>query len=331
MHRPSYVIVAVVFAVLLAASGCSSAEDRAAKARIFSPEDPPKVLQAAAQTLDARKLDRDPAGLDRILSIPAAEAVARIGPHVQDAKVSFRWSRSDKDVKLSEERHVALGPDGDFHVRIENDERQGMEWIKLDGVSYTRSRYGRFRERRRDRGSSEHVVASAYDSLATFHDLVHGAMKLSPKGEGTVEGRKVVQYTVSLGEPRKDEGEAALPPVVFPKNGPDSDTTLRLAAAKEGRPSAASGTLRIDAETGVPLGADLEATLVVPAAEGRPEAHLELSIHLEVRGVGKDPKIAVPEHLDDAPRPPGVVATLRAYGLEKAPEKPEAAEPADED
>jgi len=393
--------IACTLLLALPLFACSSAEDRAAKARIFSPEDPPKVLLAAAEKLEPGKAAKDSKVLDRILSISADEARARIGPHVQSTTVEFRWVRdaedddgSDREVKLAEDRYVALGAANDFHVRIENDERQGMEWVKIDGVSYARSRYARFRERRRDRGSSEHVVASAYATLEAFNELVHGGMVLTPAGEETFEGRRAIKYELSLGPLRKIETSKALPPVEYPKGGPDLDTALRLAALEEGRPSAVTGTLTLDQETGVPLAADLRATVKVPAgtialqapteakgtdgpsedespadtderaADGAPSgtaaaeqdeaaaevaekpsatgtseverlrhgAELELSVRLLLSGIGKDPGLRIPEHIEDAPRPPGVVATLRAYGLEeqKAPaETP--SEPEDEE
>ncbi|HEY0840254.1 MAG TPA: hypothetical protein VGD74_08710, partial [Vulgatibacter sp.] len=319
-----------VFAAAL--SSCSSAEDRAAKERIFSPEDPPKVLLAAAEKLDPARLPKDAALRDRVFSISAEEARARIGPHEQKTHVEFRWTGGNREVKLAEDRSVALAGADDFHVRIENDERQGMEWIRIGGTSYTRSRWAKFRERRRDRGSSDHVVASAYSALDTFRDLVHGAIRMEPAGDAVVGGRRALRFTVGLGEPRVQAGEAKLPKIVFPKDGPDPDTALRLAAAATAKPTALSGTISVDAATAVPLEADLRATIEVPAdADGQGAATLVLSLRLDVPA--QAPKLAVPEHMEDAPRPPGVVATLRAYGFEKEAEKKaeEAAEPPDEE
>ncbi len=312
------IAAALILAAALGGSACSSPEDQAAKARIFSPEDPPKVLQAAAEELAADDLDDDAALVDRVFAISAQEAAARVGPHVQKARVSFRWSRGGSEVSLTEDRFVALGKGGDFHARVENDEKQGMEWVKVDGVSYARSRYAKFRERRRDRGSSEHVVASAYSTLSTFRDWVHGAMRLTPAGTTTVGGRKAVKYTVALGEVQERESENPLPDVVFPKGGPDDDTKLRITALEQGKPQSVSGTLVVDAETAVPLQADLKAAVAVPAEGG--EARLELAMRLDVEGIGKAPSIKAPEHIEDAPRPPGVVATLEAYGIPRAAE-----------
>lgn len=310
------IATALILAAALGGAACSSPEDQAAKARIFSPEDPPKVLQAAAEALDSSDLGDDRELVERVFAISAQEAVARVGPHVQKAKVSFKWSGGGREVDLAEERTVTLGKGGDFHVRIENDEKQGMEWVKVKGVSYARSRYAKFRERRRDRGSSEHVVASAYSTLSTFRDWVHGALRLTPAGSTTVGGRKAVKYTVALGEAKPAEADEKLPEIAFPKGGPDSDTALRLAALEKGKPQSVSGTLVIDEATAVPLQADLKATVLV--AGEKDQAKLDLAVRLDVDGLGKEPAIAMPEHIEDAPRPPGVVATMKAYGIPRA-------------
>ena len=313
---------ALIALAALGTAACSSEEDQAAKARIFSPEDPPKVLQAAAEKLDAGALHSDRELVDRVFAISAQEAAARIGPHQQKAKISFRWSAGDKEVSLAEERMVALGTGGDFHARIDNDEKQGMEWVKVDGNSYARSRYAQFRERRRDRGSSEHVVASAYATLSTFRDWVHGAMALTNAGETTVAGRKAIKYRVALGEAREKALAAPLPEGVFPKGGPDADTKLRLEAIEKGRPQSVTGTLVVDAATAVPLQADLQAAVVVPGEQG--ESRLELTVKLDVEK--HDGTIEIPKHIEDAPRPPGVVATLKAYGIPRAGAEEAAAE-----
>ncbi|HWV38520.1 MAG TPA: hypothetical protein VN033_08575 [Vulgatibacter sp.] len=316
---------------ILLVSACTSAEDRAAKERIFSPEDPPRVLLAARERLDPARLPKDAALRERVFSMHAEEARARFGPHEQKVRVSFRWSDGEREVKLTEDRSVALAGRDDFHVVVENDERQGMEWVRVDGTSYTRSRWAKFRERRRDRGSSDHVVASAYSTLQTFHDLVHGAIRLDAAGEATVGGRRALRFDASLGEARAAAKDSTLPPPVYPKDGPDPDTALRLAAAKNARPVSLAGTIAVDAATAVPLEADLKATIEVPAdAEGKGAATLDLSVRLDVAEGA--PRVAVPEHMEDAPRPPGVVATLRAYGFGKEPpQADEPAEPPDEE
>lgn len=293
---------------------CTNPENRAAKERIFSPEDPPKVLLAARETLEADRLHESRPLLDRILAISAQEAVARLGPHRQRAEVRFSWKTGKRRTALREERFVALGRDGDFHVRIENDEDQGMEWVRHGGISYVRSRYAPFRERRRDRGASEHILADAYASLADMARVSQGALRLSSPQKAEVAGRNALRYAVDLGSPYRAD-TADLPPLQLPKDGPDEDTRLRLLAAQESVPRSLSGHLVVDEETGVPLEAKLRGTSSLQV-EGEEESTLEWSLELHVENIGRDPGVKVPEHLEDAPRPPGVVATLRAYGLD---------------
>lgn len=313
------VVAPLLAAALLPALGCgacSSPEDRAAKERIFSAEDPPRVLRAAAEPLDAGRLAADAGLLDRVLGISAQEAAARLGPHVQKAKVNFTWTLGDKTVSLAETRTVELGKDGDFHLLLENDQGQGMEWYRVAGESFARNRYAPLRERRRDRGSSEHVVASGYGSLATAYDVVQRSFALTPAGTATHRGRPVVKYQVGLGKPHGRAELEGLPERVFPKGGPDTDTALRLEALEQGVPMRIDGVLYVDQATAVPVRADLEAEVKVAGAQG--EARLVLAVDLDVEGIGKEAKIAVPEHLADEPRPPGVVSTLDAYGLPRA-------------
>lgn len=291
---------------------CTNAEDRAAKKRIFSPEDPPKVLQASQEPLQPESLHERPAMAERILSISALEAAFRIGPHRQEVETRFRWKRGERTLSLAEKRRVDVDPGGDFHVLVENDQRQGMEWVRVDGTSYARSRYAKFRERRRDRGSSEHVLEEAYRSLPSFYRLVHGAMKFTPSGPETLEGREALRYEVGLG-PKRERRDDALPKVAFPEGGPDEDTRLRLHALEAGVAKGISGTLWVDRSTGVPLKADLEAKIEVPDEAG--QAELFFSVKLTTSKIGGPLGIEVPEHLEDAPRPPGPVAALEAYGL----------------
>lgn len=329
-------LVAVALVPAFGCGACSSPEDRAAKERIFSPEDPPRVLRAAAEPLDAGQLAGEPERLDRVLGISAGEAAARLGPHVQKAQVAFTWTLGDRTVALKEHRTVALGQGGDFHVVLENDGGQGMEWYRVGGISYARNRYAPLRERRRDRGSSEHVVNSGYGALETFYDVAHRAFRLTPEGTASHRGRPAVKYRVGLGEARAAADQEGLPEVVFPKGGPDADTALRLEVIEKGVPTRLDGVLYVDQATAVPVRADLEAEVKVPGASG--EARLVLTVDLDVEGVGKAPAIVVPDHLGDEPRPPGVVSVLDAYGLPRANPREEkkdgegeaAAEPEDE-
>lgn len=316
---------------------CAAEEDKAAKKRIFSPEDPPRVLLAAREELDATALGEDPTLAARVLRMPGQEAVARLGTHVQRGRTTMRWATEGREIRLEETRSVTVRPGGDFHVLVENDADQGMEWMRLGGVSYSRSRFAPWRERRRDRGSSEDVLASGYATLADFETIAHGALLLRSAGTVSYGSRTAVKYAVSLGSPREAKSTTPLPELSLPKGGPDPDTKLRLEALDKGVPTEVSGRLLVDQATGVPLEADLKLVLVVNGAAG--PTRLDLGVVLTVEQIGRDVPLAVPEHLPDEPRPPGVVSTLQSYGYEPVTRErsdggtpaPGAPEPGDEE
>jgi hypothetical protein len=60
---------AILAALALAATACTDPVDKAAKARIFSPEDPPKVVASAAETLPPQEVASDARVARRVLGM----------------------------------------------------------------------------------------------------------------------------------------------------------------------------------------------------------------------------------------------------------------------
>src|SRR6267154_6173354 len=87
MRRP------VLAAVLLLASSCKRSEDEAARARIFSPEQPVGELPQAKEKIDANGLADDPRVAKRVLRMQRAEVEQRIGPYKAQQRVQFAWFR----------------------------------------------------------------------------------------------------------------------------------------------------------------------------------------------------------------------------------------------
>src|SRR5439155_22891253 len=85
---------------------CTDSVDKAAKKRIFSPEDPPKAVASASEKLPPENVAEDPRIARRILGMGAAEATERIGPHRYSATVTFEWTAvgSGKSLRLAETR-----------------------------------------------------------------------------------------------------------------------------------------------------------------------------------------------------------------------------------
>ena len=320
---------------------CKRSEDQAAKARIFSPDDSTSASADAKDPIDATRLADDPKFAGRILRMQQAEVAARLGPHRAETRVQFAWFRGPglpdggSDVTLSEQSALAQGPNEDFLVREENDRNQGFELIRAKGEVYVRGLFGPFRKRRTDRTEPERVRELAMGSVPTFDRLARG-LKLKLAGEATVEGRRVVRYQVVGGGTRTEETDLReLPPIQYPqgadgKKGPDPDTARRLELWTKEEPTQLSGTVIVDKQSAVAIGADLQGHFRVPGNNG-PAAEFDLHSVLTTSDIGKNPGIKAPE-VEPAPSVPHAVKDpLRFLG--KAPAAPGAAsteEPAEE-
>src|SRR5467141_1286845 len=191
----------VLAAVLLLASSCKRSEDEAARARMFSPEQPVGELPQAKEKIDAARLADDPALARRVLHMRRAEIEQRIGPHKAQQRVQFAWFRGPglpdggSEVSLAEETTLLEAPGDDFSVRLVNDHNQGFELVWLKGEVFVKSLYGAFHKRRTDRTDPLRIREQAMSGLETFDRLARG-LKLRNAGETKSEGRRVVRYAV---------------------------------------------------------------------------------------------------------------------------------------
>ena len=335
-----YAPVLAVVAVLC----CKRQEDQAARARIFSPEQPVGAAAEAREPLDARRLADDAALAERVLHMPQSEIEARLGPHKAQQRVQFAWFRGPglpdggSEVSISEETTLQQAPGGDFSVRLVNDHNQGLELVWTRGQVFVKSLYGPFHRRRTDRTDVQRIRDQALSGLATFDRLARG-LKLKLAGETVAEGRRAIKYTVEgYGARASGKEKSDLPAVQYPETaaktpGPDPDTAHRLELWEKEEPTEVSGTLLIDAETGVPLGADLEGHFKVAAAnKPGPAAELDLHSVLTTAAVGKDPGIKQPQAEPEPGVQHAVKDPLRFLGKEPgAAEEPEEAESDDEE
>jgi len=305
--------------IFLAVLACTDPVDKAAKARIFSPEDPPQAVAAASQKLPPEDVAEKAEIARRVLGMSAAEATERIGAHKFTAKITFEWSGTQKNTRLVEERSLVAGPggvSGDFHALQNNSSDQGFEVMRVHGDVFAKSRYGKYRERKRDRGMAERVRNETYGAIRDFDALFRGRLKLTAAGTETVAGRTAWKYTVSLGPPLKEEPRA-LPPLPVAKNGPDTTTQRRQAFYDLREPRALQGAVWVDAETSVVLQTNLDGRLGVAADAGT--ADLWLVLKSSLSEIGVDPQLKAPqEFLPDQDKPLGIAAALERFGVPRA-------------
>ena len=116
MRRP------LLIAALLCAASCKRSEDEAARARIFSPEQPVGELPEAKEQLQGGQLADDPALMRRVLHMQRREIDQRIGPHKAQQRVQFAWFRGPglpdggSEVSLAEETALLEAPGDDFSL-----------------------------------------------------------------------------------------------------------------------------------------------------------------------------------------------------------------------
>src|SRR5947207_5766555 len=284
--------------VLLLASSCKRSEDEAARARMFSPEQPVGELPQAKEKVDAARLAEDPALARRVLHMPRAEIEQRLGAYKAQQRVQFAWFRGPglpdggSEVSLAEETTLVEGPGDDFSVRLVNDRNQGFELVWVKGEAFVKSLYGAFHKRRTDRTDPPRIREQAMSGLATFDRLARG-LKLRNAGETKSEGRRVVRYAVIGFGARATEKEMSdLPAVHYPENRTDPDTARRLELWEKEEPVSVRGTLVVDAETAAPLACDLQGQFKVSGNNTQePAAELHLHSVLVTTNIGRDPNL----------------------------------------
>lgn len=317
-----------ILMIAVLGSACQDPVDGAAKARIFSPEDPPLVISAAAEALPAEQIDSDPRIANRVLRMDAAEVVERIGPHIATTKVAFEWTGADAPVRLEETRTIVAGRGGvggDFTVVMENSRDQGFEVMRKDDKVYARNRYGKFRQRLRDRGMAERVRSEVQGVMRDMDELFHSRLALTPQGSTTVDGRSAFKFAVSLAaEAPKLASGVKLPERLEPKGGRDAQTQRRMRFQEERVPVSLQGELVVDAETSVVLQAKLDGKVRVPKGEEQGASDLKVQVRTGLTEIGKAQTFKVPEDfLPDADKPAGIADVLDRFGIPRGEAAPE--------
>ncbi|MFT3838586.1 MAG: hypothetical protein QM723_16530 [Myxococcaceae bacterium] len=336
MFRLKTQVFCVAFATLC---GCKDPVDQAAKQRIFSPEDPPQAVAAAKQKLPPEDVADKPEVARRVLGMGAAETTERIGPHHFTARLKYEWTSTRGTVSLAEERTFLAGPggvSGDFSASETNNQDQGLDVMRVKGQVFARSRYGKFRERKRDRGIGERMREEIYGGVKDFDRIFKGRMKLTAQGTATVHERTAWRYVVSLGPASDSDADKKLPALAVAKNGADETTAKRLHFYEARDPRALQGEVLVDQETSVVVKARLDGRLGV-VADGGDGAELHLTLDSDLSDIGKDPQLKPPpDFLPDEDKPSGIEAALERFGIPRqrgdggVPPKGGAEEPSDD-
>ncbi|MBI5548520.1 MAG: hypothetical protein HY901_31950 [Deltaproteobacteria bacterium] len=321
---------------------CPNEVDRAAKKRIFSPEEPPKAKLAAAEPIAVDEIAESADSTYRVLAMSAAEAFERIGPFRFKATASFDWTYGKEAVSLSEQRSLEQASALEYALHTENSRDYGMDLVRLTDRTFAKSKYHPFRERKRDRGQSDLMREDVFGALRSAQTLLSNRLALVRDRQEDVLGRKAKRFNFMISEkPLRALGPDPwkLPPVQYPANGPDEATKRRVDFENLRKPRSVEGAVWVDLETGVPLKSQLTATIIAPGEE-QDEARLVLKIQTELKPSAEPIAIAAPESfLPDQDRPTGIAAALERFDMKRAdagvasgaPSKPADAEDSPED
>ena len=279
----------------------------------------------------------DPALPAASLALDGDEAARRLGSFEWTAGVDWTVSRqgSTDRVHAVERHHVVQAATGEFLAQSEVDPGlgdgavTGRDVIWAGRMTYARGRWAPWRERPGDHGrDARRYREESFGLLGDLARLFGPRLAIGSAGETTLLGRAAVRYALSL----SDAAEAAPAPAgrVFPQGAPDADTKIRLALLDGAQPVSAEGELILDAQTGVPLLASLDAAFGVKAD---PRARVQVSLRAQVKALGAGvPFVGAPQGaLADERKPSGVAEAMERAGLKKrADEEKKKDEPGDD-
>jgi len=313
-RRASTVLVALV------ASGCADAADRAAKARIFSPEEPALEVRRAQEKLDVAAAATNAETWQRIFRMDAREAAQRLGSYTARADVTSRWTTGGTSTAPQAEKTTLVAlTEGPFHLTLEIDPDSGLEFVWVGGQAFARSRFGPFRARRVDRAQHDAWRDQGLGAVRALHQLFDGRLKGSVVGTADVAGRRAVKFALLLDDGAADKPVAGVLPPTFGKvrranaetgestlvDGPDLDTTRRLAFDRLRVPKSVQGELLVDEASAVIVGLTATAAFDIPASSGDPAAKLVLDVKHSVRAT-PTAQVAAPKDVV-TPKMPHVV------------------------
>lgn len=239
-------------ALLLA---CSKG-DPAAKHRLFARD----VGKGEAAAFDPQK----PA---TALELDADQVARRLGSFDWAGAVEWTVSGPAASVHVTEQHKVRQSVTGEFSVRADvnpglgSNAVTGKEIVWVGGMTYARALPAPFRERPTDRGrDARRYREDSFGMLRSVAALIGPALRIEADGGGELLGRPALRYRFSLGS-SPARASAPLPAGYQAK---DEDTAVRQGFLRDAVPTAAEGELLLDAQTGVPLRARLQASFRAP-------------------------------------------------------------------
>jgi hypothetical protein len=261
-----------------------------------------------AEPIDAFAVADNPEVADRVHTMKFSEVARRLGAHRLQSRIKFEFVSPDTRAWLRENGLIVQAADGDFRIKVENDEGQGYELIFADSRLFVRNRFGPFHER--DSISADHLRwrDAAYGGWAAIYRLYRGRLRFSKLGLTRYHGRDAIRFSIGLSrEPPRLPGTPEPPGVppgvtqyVYPIEPTPSDSHRWRDQA---RPEQARGSILVDADASVVLKVDFTGELTVPMPGGDHPIRLTVQADIQADGFGNPPSIAPPADKEVEPIP----------------------------
>jgi hypothetical protein len=274
LNRPAYRPL-VCFALAAAvAAGC--ADRRRDDAELHG------LVHAEVETtaeIDVDDAARDTDELVRALGLPHRRVGDVLGPHRVKGTSAVAVSRGSEVIeKLADETTIELDEGGGFRAVADNDREYGRHAIYAGGVLYLRPRFGKY-HRRAPSSAAEpgQIRDEMFSTVAAYFALLAPRAELSDRGTTTVAGRAA----------RKIEIAAA------PEQRPRPAERLRQRQWRSSvEVESVAGEIVLDAESGVPLAADIRGT--VHFTRDGQRLRMELAASHRIEDIGKVAAIEAP-------------------------------------
>lgn len=229
--------------------------------------------------IDLDRAATEPAELLRAALQPHRTVAAALGAHTFAGTSSVVVTEDGKTVEdLRDETAIQYREGGDFHAVLANSKDYGREVYYLGGTLYVGARHQKFSKRP---PADDHEPARVADEIAgalgANFELVAHAAEVSDRGIAQVAGRpaRTIVFKLAPGEHR-----------------PPAQSLPQRAWRESIAVSALEGQVSLDAETGVPLAAELEATLGF-TRDGR-RFQMKVSATHAIADIGAAPTIEPP-------------------------------------
>ncbi len=292
--RPYITLVTIVAAISAARCG----DKRQGHLEQFL--QPGQKQQQQPLPLEAASLGEDEKVADEVNQLPFLTVARLLGAHTYEANVFFSFTSPKGWVSLQEKDRIVYARSGDFRVEVENDAGHGYTGIFSGGRFYLKNRYQPYHER--SILESQHIerLEQAHGSWAAIYRLYRGRLGFRKKKLGRYHGRDAFEYAVLLTGKKPRLGGTPEPPKVpegVTKYVYEIEPTPSYTDRWRDRadPAEASGTVWVDADTGVILGVNFKGKLKIPAQKDRPEMVLTVKAEISRDGFGNPITIPPPD------------------------------------